>query len=56
MVRLFRLSTFSKNTPVRLGFQRRPAAEHARIVEVVVAHAIAHPMWLFDAPSMDGQP
>jgi DNA mismatch repair protein MutL len=32
-----------RNTPVRLGFQRRPATEHARIVEVVVAHAIAHP-------------
>ena len=32
-----------QNTPVRLGFQRRPATEHARIVEVVVAHAIAHP-------------
>ena len=32
-----------ENTPVRLGFQRRPATEHARIVEVVVAHAIAHP-------------
>ncbi|MEC7272779.1 MAG: DNA mismatch repair endonuclease MutL, partial [Candidatus Thermoplasmatota archaeon] len=31
-----------QNTPVRLGFQRRPATEHARIVEVVVAHAIAH--------------
>ena len=32
-----------QNTPVRLGFQRRPATEHARIVEVVIAHAIAHP-------------
>ena len=31
-----------QNTPVRLGFQRRSATEHARIVEVVVAGAIAH--------------
>ena len=31
-----------KNTPARLAFQRRPATENARIVDVVVAHAMAH--------------
>jgi DNA mismatch repair protein MutL len=43
-----------QNTPVRLGFQRRPATEHARIVEVVVAHAIAHPMVAFRC-TIDGR-
>jgi DNA mismatch repair protein MutL len=31
-----------RNTPARLAFQRRPATENARIVDVVVAHAMAH--------------
>ena len=31
------------NVPARLAFQRRPQTEHARIVDVVVAHALAHP-------------
>ncbi len=35
------LSLF-KNTPARLSFQRRPATENARIVEVVVSHAMAN--------------
>ena len=43
-----------QNTPVRLGFQRRPATEHARIVEVVVAHAIAHPSVSFRC-TIDGR-
>ena len=43
-----------QNTPVRLGFQRRPATEHARIVEVVVAHAIAHSHVAFRC-SIDGR-
>ena len=43
-----------QNTPVRLGFQRRPATEHARIVEVVVAHAIAHPNVAFRC-TIDGR-
>ena len=32
-----------RNTPARLAFQRRPATETARIVDVVVDHALAHP-------------
>ncbi len=43
-----------QNTPVRLGFQRRPATEHARIVEVVVAHAIANPNVAFRC-TIDGR-
>jgi len=31
-----------RNTPARLAFQRRPATENARVVDVVVAHAMAH--------------
>jgi DNA mismatch repair protein MutL len=30
------------NVPARLAFQRRPQTEHARIVDVVVDHAMAH--------------
>lgn len=30
------------NTPARLAFQRRPATENSKIVDVVVAHAMAH--------------
>ena len=30
------------NTPARLSFQRRPATEISKIVEVVVSHAIAN--------------
>ena len=32
-----------QNTPARLAFQRRPETETARIVDVVVDHALAHP-------------
>ena len=32
-----------RNTPARLAFQRRPETEIARIVDVVVDHALAHP-------------
>ena len=31
-----------ENTPARLSFQRRPATENSRIVDVVVSHAMAH--------------
>lgn len=31
-----------RNTPARLAFQRRPATENSRIVDVVVSHAMAH--------------
>ena len=31
------------NQPARLSFQRRPATETTRIVDVVVQHALAHP-------------
>ena len=31
-----------KNTPARLSFQRRPATENAKIVDVIVSHAIAN--------------
>lgn len=31
-----------ENVPARLAFQRRPQTEHARIVDVVVDHAMAH--------------
>tara|TARA_B100000575_G_scaffold46208_1_gene33399 strand:+ start:3132 stop:5114 length:1983 start_codon:yes stop_codon:yes gene_type:complete len=31
-----------KNTPARLSFQRRPATETAKIVEVIISHAIAN--------------
>ncbi|MDP6234692.1 MAG: DNA mismatch repair endonuclease MutL, partial [Candidatus Poseidoniaceae archaeon] len=31
-----------RNTPARLAFQRRPATENSRVVDVVVAHAMAH--------------
>ena len=31
------------NQPARLAFQRRPATETSRIVDVVVSHAICHP-------------
>ena len=29
-----------KNTPARLSFQRRPATENAKIVDVMISHAI----------------
>ncbi len=32
-----------RNQPARLAFQRRPATETSKIVDVVVSHAIAHP-------------
>ena len=31
-----------KNTPARLSFQRRPATENAKIVDVMISHAIAN--------------
>ena len=31
-----------KNTPARLSFQRRPATENAKIVDVIVSHAISN--------------
>ena len=31
-----------KNTPARLSFQRRPATENAKIVDVIISHAIAN--------------
>lgn len=31
-----------KNTPARLSFQRRPATESAKIVDVIVSHAISN--------------
>jgi len=31
------------NVPARLAFQRRPATESAKIVEITVEHAMAHP-------------
>ena len=31
------------NQPARLAFQRRPATETSKIVDVVVSHAISHP-------------
>lgn len=31
-----------KNTPARLSFQRRPATENSKIVDVIVSHAIAN--------------
>lgn len=36
-----------ENTPARLAFQRRPETETARIVDVVVDHALAHPSCAF---------
>jgi len=36
-----------QNTPARLAFQRRPETETARIVDVVVDHALAHPSCSF---------
>lgn len=36
-----------QNTPARLAFQRRPETETARIVDVVVSHALAHPECAF---------
>ena len=35
------------NQPARLAFQRRPATETAKIVDVVVQHALAHPECTF---------
>ena len=31
-----------KNTPARLSFQRRPATENAKIVDVIISHAISN--------------
>ena len=40
-----------QNTPARLAFQRRPETETARIVDVVVDHALAHPQCGFHLKS-----
>ena len=37
------VSNLFRNQPARLSFQRRPATETSRIVDVVVQHALAHP-------------
>ena len=37
------VSYLFKNQPARLAFQRRPATETSKIVDVVVSHAISHP-------------
>ena len=37
------VSHIFKNQPARLAFQRRPATETSKIVDVVVSHAISHP-------------
>jgi DNA mismatch repair protein MutL len=37
------VSQLFANQPARLAFQRRPATETSRIVDVVVSHAICHP-------------
>jgi DNA mismatch repair protein MutL len=36
------------NVPARLAFQRRPATESAKIVEITVQHAMAHPNIAFN--------
>ncbi len=36
------------NVPARLAFQRRPATESAKIVEITVEHAMAHPKVSFN--------
>ncbi len=36
------------NVPARLAFQRRPATESAKIVEIAVEHAMAHPSISFN--------
>lgn len=42
-----------QNTPARLAFQRRPETETARIVDVMVNHALAHPECGFHLKSVD---
>ena len=37
------VSQIFANQPARLAFQRRPATETSKIVDVVVSHAISHP-------------
>ena len=37
------VSNIFANQPARLAFQRRPATETSKIVDVVVSHAISHP-------------
>lgn len=39
---IIEVSSLFENTPARLSFQRRPATENSRIVDVVVSHAMAH--------------
>ena len=37
------VSNIFANQPARLAFQRRPATETSKVVDVVVSHAISHP-------------
>lgn len=39
---IIEVKSLFENTPARLSFQRRPATENSRIVDVVVSHAMAH--------------
>ena len=47
------VSNIFVNQPARLAFQRRPATETSKIVDVVVAHAISHPEVAFRLTSDD---
>ena len=40
---MIEVSKIFVNQPARLAFQRRPATETSKIVDVVVSHAISHP-------------
>ncbi|MED5485637.1 MAG: DNA mismatch repair endonuclease MutL [Candidatus Thermoplasmatota archaeon] len=40
---IVKISDIFFNVPARLAFQRRPATESAKIVEITVEHAMAHP-------------
>ena len=47
------VSNIFVNQPARLAFQRRPATETSKIVDVVVSHAISHPEVAFRLSSDD---
>ena len=47
------VSNIFVNQPARLSFQRRPATETSKIVDVVVSHAISHPEVAFRLLSDD---
>ena len=40
---IIQVSHIFANQPARLAFQRRPATETSKVVDVVVSHAISHP-------------